>query len=145
MVTLCTLHPYPQEQLGDIFNLVFRFFDAFVPGNGRVIDHGSRCREQFPHKLIVGLVRQQAVTNPGMEGEVGDDITRVVPAILQQIGPFTGKEVGIVGTLQQIVDDPITLVGGSAGQERGCFLGCWQAPADIERHASQECRIIANG
>ena len=79
-----------------------------------------------------------------MEREVRDRIAGIVPPVLEQSGPLVGKEVGVVGTLQQVINDEISFIGLAAGEElRGLFCG-GQPPGDVERDAPQERRVIAH-
>ena len=81
--TLSTLHPHPEKQLGDIFELLLRLGHSLVPGNRRISDDRPGGSQKFPDDLIVRDVGQQAVANPRVKGEVGRNVAGIVSTIFQ--------------------------------------------------------------
>ena len=80
-MALGALHPHPEKQLSHIFDLLLGILDSFVPGDGGIADDGPRRCQQFPHKLIVGFVCEQAVTDPGVKCEIRDNVAGIIPTV----------------------------------------------------------------
>ena len=80
-----------------------------------------------------------------MEGEVGEQVARIVAAVLQQRRPFVGEEIGVFGTLEQAFDEPLPLVGITAGEKLRRLGGGGQGAGDVERHAAQKDGVVALG
>ena len=69
-MALSALHPYAQKELSHIFQLLFRVFDSFVPGDRRIGDHGPGSSQKFADHFVVRFIREQAVADPRVERKV---------------------------------------------------------------------------
>ena len=80
-----------------------------------------------------------------MEGEVGEQVARVVATVLQQRRPFVGEEIGVFATLEQAFDEPLPLVGITAGEKLRRLFRRGQGAGDVERHAAQKDGVVTLG
>jgi len=96
MVALGTLHAVRQKQLCDVLKLSFGIFDSFVPGDGG-LPMTVRSHQQFADELVVRLIGEQTVADPGMEGESWPQYRQCTSRrFLSSAVPFAGEEVGVV-------------------------------------------------
>ena len=79
-MALGALHPHAEKQLGHVLELLLRILGPLVPGHGRILDHAPGGSQQLAHDLVVGLVGQQAVPQPEVEGEIRRLVARRRPA-----------------------------------------------------------------
>ena len=116
-MALSALHAHAKKQLRDIFKLVLRILDPFVPSHWRIRENRSGCGQEFSNHLVVRLIRQKAVADPGVKREIRRDIARIISAILEHCRPFVGKEVRILSACEQLLDRIIALAGRSVREE----------------------------
>ena len=144
VVALGALEPQPQEKLRRILELVVRRLDLPVPGNGRVGLHLARRGDDLAHELVVGLVGQQTVADPVVEGEGGAGVGRLAPLVAQDRAPLVGEEVGVVGAVQQPVDQLVSLCRVGIGKELARLVGGRQSAGHVHRHPPHERRVVAH-
>ena len=83
MMALSALHAHSKKELGHILELCGGFLDPFVPSDGRVRDDRAGRGQDLADDLVVGRVCEKIVPHPGVEGEVGGDISGICALILE--------------------------------------------------------------
>ena len=140
MMALGAFQPDAEEQLADDRrDLVGRA--AIAKERGRAVAPGAPLgRDQLADELVVGHVLAKRVANPGVEGHGRLD-AHAIGIGPQQVGPLVGPEVGVLGPIEQRVDQLLALGRRRAGQKRAGFVGGRQAADHVEIGAPQKGRI----
>ena len=107
---------------------------------GAVAERAALRGQQLADELVVGHVAAEGVAEPGVEvvNRLDADAVRIRP---QQVGPLVRPVVGILGPLQQAIDQLRSLVRRSVGKERPCFIRRRQPADHVEVRSAQERRV----
>ena len=96
--------------------------------------------DQVINELVVASVLLELPLDPAFEH------TAIRPPVVgstnQQVAPDRGELLGVVGVVEQLIDQPRPLVGGRVIQKLDESLICRNTPNDVERHAASELTII---
>ena len=142
IVALGALDANAAEELGRrLHQFLRRAGDAVVVRRG-VGEGVALRREQLPHDLVEWRVLFDLLAHPfpvrfgafGLQGP---------PAVAQHVEPLQRPEVGVLGPLQQVVDQLGPLVRGGVGQELPGLVRRGQGTADVEVGPAQELRVVA--
>ena len=142
MVTLRAIHPHPQEDLADKGTHVRRI--TFVPEyrHRSMLMRAAFCRQELAHQLVIGQVLAESIAQP-----VVQQIDRLHPDArgiwANQITPFHGPMICVVGVFEEVVHQPLTFVGTPIRKERATHFHGWQHPDQIQRGTAQELLIRA--
>ena len=143
VVTFRTLNPDTEEQLSGRFSGILRVTAGSPVVGGRVLVSTSLGRQQFTSKLIERLVVADAFVNPQAEFMHAGGI-QLLRIRSEHIGPLQRPERREVITVDQLIDQQITLVGGRVRQICLSFGDSRQPASRVEVSTAQEFFVRAN-
>ena len=125
MVAFGAVQPHTEEDLTDKGPHV-RWL-AFVSEHCHrpVLVRAAFRRQKLAHQLVIGQVLAEGIAQPVIQKihRLHTDPRGIRP---NQIPPLHRPVIRVVGVLQQIVHQPLTLVGAFVGQERATHRHRWQ-------------------
>ena len=149
MMALRALQPQTEEQLRRVLHLRVGRLHLTIPSHRRIFRDVTRRREHFADELIIRLVAHEAVANPRVERIRAAHIRlglaiHVAALIPQQRTPHVREIIRVITTRQQRVN-PLVPLGRIFVRKK--FFRLFRrrhAPRDIQRHAANKRRVIAN-
>ena len=140
MVATRAIEPNAEEDLAH-HRRQFGRLTAVAEEHRRSIAEGASLRgQQFAHELVVRLVFAERFAQIGIE-IVNRFDARVIRIRPQQIGPLVRPEVGVLGALQQGVDQPLALIAARVGNKCANVIGIRQSADHVNVRAPQERRF----
>ncbi len=132
-----------QKDLGCVLYLVLDTLDLSEPGHGRIAAQFPGSCHNLSHPLVVGLVFQKVLADPGVEQKIAPGGPLVPPLIAEDGIPFVGEIVGVPWVRQQPIDPFLTLGRIRVCQEFPGLAGGGQAPRDVDGGSAQKGGIVA--
>src|SRR3990172_9058375 len=128
VMALGTLQANAKKELADRCTNLNRIGTITKDDGGTVAPRAPLRRQQLADELAVRFVRPKRLAEPSVQrpDSLHAHAIRIGP---QQVGPLVGPEVGVLRTIEQLVDQPLALVQTGVGEEGSRFLGSRQ-PAD---------------
>ena len=147
MMALRALHAHAEEELRHVLELLLRLLHALIPSDRRVRHdrrrsrRASRARSGRRACSPSRLSRIQA-----WKAKFAVMSRWSLALVAQQRGPFVGEVVGVVRAGEQRLDHAVALVRILARRGTPCVSSTRRQTArDVERHAAEERRVIADG
>ena len=144
VVAAGALEAQAQEELREILNLLVGVDHLPVPDRGRVAAGLAGGGDDVADELVVGLVLRQARADPLVEGIAAVAVEGVVgPLVPQDRRPLVGESVGVVGAVEEPVDEFVALVGIGVGEEGPRLVERGDATGDVDRRPAEERGVVA--
>ena len=145
VVAAGTLQPQAEEQLRRILHLLVGVGHLAIPDHGRVLPHLAGRREDVADKTGIGHVVGQARPDQLVKRITAVTMQGVVrPLVAEDRRPLVGEEIGVVGAVEQPVDEPVAFGGVGVGEERPRLVERGHASGDVNGGPTQERRIITH-
>ena len=141
MVTFGTFQAYTQKQLA------YRGRDLngcrSVPKDDRrsIFPSTATCGDQFPDKLIVGLILTEGLSEPRVQHPHGFH-TSTVRVGTQKIGPLVRPIIRILRPAQQLVDQLFAFLRILVRKKRNRFFRIRQFADNPQESAAMKLRIV---
>ena len=144
-MALVAIEANAQKKMRSVFKSVFGSSQDLVVRRGGVFSIRAGCSNDIMHKLVIGFVGGNALSNPF--AEFGRSLfTQKFRIDLQQVRPLTGPVVYKRFAGNQLVNKffPLFLDRRWVCQKRSHLICRWRKPGQVQSYSSQKISIIAN-
>jgi hypothetical protein len=148
VVALGTLHPDAEEQLRRHLCQALSIPDdrgsvtiwaAIIIGR-RIVERAAARGQQFPHDFVPRCVAFDVTAEPLAVGVAALDLNRQ-PIRAQNVQPLVSPEIGKLGPVQELIDQPGSFARIAISEERSCFSGRGQDATQIQEDSTHEFLI----